>query len=123
MCERDLPVSSGFINPVNLHPTIPVKDPNGNYLRGSLNELVDGGRSDENVRNYNNTISATLTPLDDLTIRSNFTWKNYNLNNESFEEEYPFFYTSLGRPVILVGRVDKTQSPGLSKLQRTKTLI
>jgi len=48
---RDLPMSSGFVYPGNLHPTIPVKDPNGNYLRGSLNELADGGRSKENVRN------------------------------------------------------------------------
>lgn len=97
---RDLPVSSGFIPPVNLHPTIPLKDPNGNYLRGSFNELVNGGRSNENARNYNNTLSLTLTPLKDLTIKSNYTWKNYNLNNESFAQEYPFFYTSQDRPVV-----------------------
>ena len=115
---RDLPVSSGFITPVNLHPTIPMKDPNGNYLRGSLNELVDGGRSDEHVRNYNNTLSATLTPLTDLIIKSNFTWKNYNLNNESFEQQYPFFYTSSGRPVVFgwQGRQD-----AITRIEQTST--
>jgi len=107
--ERDLPMSSGFIYPGNLHPTIPVKDPNGNYLRGSLNELADGGRSKEIVRNYTNTLSITLTPLKDLIIKSNYTWKNHNLNNETFAREYPFFYTSNGRPVVFGWQGQKDQ--------------
>jgi TonB-linked SusC/RagA family outer membrane protein len=107
--ERDLPMSSGFIYPGNLHPTIPVKDPNGNYLRGSLNELADGGRSKETVRNYTNTLSIALTPLKDLTIKGNYTWSNNDLNNETFAREYPFFYTSHGRPVVFGWQGQKDQ--------------
>ena len=107
--ERDLPMSSGFLYPGNLHPTIPVKDPNGNYLRGSLNELADGGRSIETVRNYTNTLSITLAPLKDLTIKGNYTWSNNDLNNETFAREYPFFYTSHGRPVVFGWQGQKDQ--------------
>jgi TonB-linked SusC/RagA family outer membrane protein len=82
-------------------PTVPAKDPNGNYMDWSeIAQLLQGGRTNNQTDNNYTQGQLVITPMKGWNIyaEGNFHTTNYNLHSEVLPA---YAYTSDGTPFAL----------------------
>lgn len=67
---------SNFMNALAYYPNIPIKNPDGSWHRLSAMPALTGeqGRMDKTIDDFWLSGGLKLTPIKDLTIKSNFSW-------------------------------------------------